>query len=136
MIRNAVTALLAASCLAACAAKPAAESASAKPAAQRVRFVADPFPSTYRRYPSVVTAIRGATVFDGEGGRIENGVVVLADGVVRAVGGANTPIPAGATVIDAAGKWVTPGIIDVHSHLGNYPTPSVEAARKRRSSSE
>jgi imidazolonepropionase-like amidohydrolase len=30
-------------------------------------------------------------------------------------------------VIEAAGKWVTPGIIDVHSHLGNYPSPGVEA---------
>jgi imidazolonepropionase-like amidohydrolase len=87
----------------------------------------DPFPSTYKRYPGVVTAITGATVFDGEGGRIENGVVVLADGVVQAIGGPDTAIPAGATRIDAAGKWVTPGIIDIHSHLGDYPSPSVEA---------
>ncbi|HET9640217.1 MAG TPA: amidohydrolase [Allosphingosinicella sp.] len=87
----------------------------------------DPFPSTYKRYPGAVTAITGATVFDGEGGRIENGVVVLADGLVQAVGGPDTAIPAGATRIDAAGKWVTPGIIDIHSHLGDYPSPSVEA---------
>jgi imidazolonepropionase-like amidohydrolase len=75
----------------------------------------------------VLTAITGGTVFDGEGGRIENGVVILADGVVRAIGGPDTPIPAGATRIDAHGKWVTPGIIDVHSHLGDYPSPAVEA---------
>jgi imidazolonepropionase-like amidohydrolase len=51
---------------------------------------------------------------------------VLADGVVRAIGGPDTAIPDGATRIDAAGKWVTPGVIDVHSHLGDYPSPSVE----------
>jgi imidazolonepropionase-like amidohydrolase len=34
-------------------------------------------------------------------------------------------VPAGAQVIDGTGKWVTPGIIDVHSHLGDYPAPGV-----------
>ena len=79
----------------------------------------DPYPSTYRAYPGVPTAITGATIFDGEGGRIDNGVVALAGGLVRAVGGAETPIPEGATRIDAAGKWVTPGISYSHSHLGD-----------------
>jgi imidazolonepropionase-like amidohydrolase len=86
----------------------------------------DPYPSTYHRYPGVVTAITGATVYDGEGGRIENGIVVLADGLVQAVGGADTAIPADAVRIDGHGKWVTPGIIDVHSHLGDYPSPGVD----------
>ncbi|WP_106638897.1 amidohydrolase [Allosphingosinicella vermicomposti] len=85
------------------------------------------YASTYKAYPGVVTAITGATVFDGEGGRIDNGTVVLADGKVLAVGGADTAIPEGATRIDAAGKWVTPGVIDIHSHLGDYPSPGVEA---------
>lgn len=111
----------------ACANKEAPKSAAATPVQARVKIPADPFPSTYKRYPGVLTAIRGATVFDGEGGRIDDGTVVLADGVVRAIGGADTAVPEGATVIDAAGKWVTPGIIDVHSHLGDYPSPSVEA---------
>jgi imidazolonepropionase-like amidohydrolase len=107
--------------------RPASSSAQAAPAAKPTRYSRDPFPSTYRVYPGTVTAITGATVYDGEGGRIENGTVVLADGVVRAVGGADTAIPEGATRIDGRGKWVTPGIIDVHSHLGNYPSPGVEA---------
>ena len=85
----------------------------------------DPFPSTYVPYPGVPTAIRGATVFDGEGGQIANGTVILADGKVQAVGGADLPIPADAQVIDGTGKFVTPGIIDVHSHLGDYPSPGV-----------
>ena len=90
-----------------------------------VRINLDPYPSTYHRYPGAVTVIRHATVFDGEGGRIENGTVVLADGVIQAVGGADTPAPSGAYEIDGQGKFVTPGVIDVHSHLGDYPSPGV-----------
>ena len=85
----------------------------------------DPFPSTYARYPGAPTIIRNVTIFDGEGGRIEGGTVVFADGVIQAIGGPETPAPAGAFEIDGTGKFVTPGIIDVHSHLGDYPSPSV-----------
>src|SRR4029453_4255342 len=92
-----------------------------------IRINLDPYPSTYQRYPGALTAIRNATVFEGEGGRIEGGTVVLADGVVQAVGGPDTPIPAGAYQIDGTGKFVTPGIIDVHSHLGDYPSPGTQS---------
>ena len=85
----------------------------------------DPYPSTYRPLPSQNMAIVGATVFDGAGRKIENGVVVVADGKVQAVGGADTPVPAGYTVVNAQGRFVTPGVIDVHSHLGVYPAPGV-----------
>src|SRR5688572_24279330 len=84
-----------------------------------VRINEDPYPSTYQRYPGAVTAIRGATIYDGEGGQIDNGTIVLADGVVQAVGDASTPVPEGAITLDGSGKFVTPGIIDVHSHLGD-----------------
>ncbi|MBB3983458.1 imidazolonepropionase-like amidohydrolase [Sphingobium fontiphilum] len=87
----------------------------------------NPFPSTYKPYPGVPTVIRGATIYDGEGGRIDNGVVFLSGGKVTAIGGPDTPIPADVAVIDAKGKWVTPGVIDIHSHLGDYPSPSVAA---------
>jgi len=63
----------------------------------------------------------------GAGQRIDNGVVVLVAGRIAAVGGPDTPIPAGVRRIDAAGRFVTPGIIDAHSHLGVYPSPSVQA---------
>ena len=89
-------------------------------------YAHDPFPSTYRAYPGVPTLVRNVTVYDGEGGRIEGGAVLLADGKVVAVG-QSLEAPAGATVINGRGKWVTPGVIDVHSHLGDYPTPSVQA---------
>jgi len=109
------------------ASNPPPKSASAAPATRPVTYSHDPYPSTYRPYPGVLTAITGGTVFDGEGHRFDNGIVVLADGKVQAVGGPDTPIPAGAVRVDARGKWVTPGVIDIHSHLGDYPSPAVEA---------
>jgi imidazolonepropionase-like amidohydrolase len=115
-----------------CANQSAPESASAPAATsgtRPARYVPpdDPYPSTYRPYGGVPTAITGATIYDGEGGRIENGTVVMVDGRITAVGGADTPIPDGATRIDGRGRWVTPGVIDVHSHLGDYPSPGVQA---------
>ncbi|HLS82537.1 MAG TPA: amidohydrolase [Steroidobacter sp.] len=73
-----------------------------------------------------MTLIRGATVLTGVGERIDNGDVLLADGRIQAVGPSLTP-PADARIIDAQGRWVTPGLIDVHSHLGVYPSPSIKA---------
>ena len=119
-----VAGLLAASLVGACAAGNAApESASRAPAETYSR---NPYPSTYQPYPGVPTLVTNVTIFDGEGGRIDNGSVLFADGEIVELG-QNVAAPEGATVIDGAGKWVTPGIIDVHSHLGNYPSPSVEA---------
>jgi imidazolonepropionase-like amidohydrolase len=95
--------------------------------APAIHFNEDPYPSTYAPYPSVPTAIRGATAFDGDGNRIDNATVIMADGKVQAIGGPDLAIPAGAQVLDGSGKFVTPGVIDVHSHLGDYPSPGVEA---------
>ena len=122
-------ALVVAFSLAACgqAAKPKSASSDAPPPGKGKGFNHDPFPSTYHAYPGVPTALVGATVYDGEGGRIDNGTVLFADGKVTAVGGADLAIPAGTTVIDGKGKWVTPGVIDIHSHLGDYPSPGVQA---------
>jgi imidazolonepropionase-like amidohydrolase/predicted small secreted protein len=85
----------------------------------------DPSPSTYEPLPRDNMAIVGATILTGTNQRIENGVVVVTDGRITAVGGANTPVPGGHRVVDARGRFVTPGIIDVHSHLGVYPSPGV-----------
>ena len=95
--------------------------------APAIRINEDPYPSTYVRYPGVLTVIRHATVFTGDGQQINNGTVVFAGGVIQAVGGPDLPSPAGALEIDGTGKFVTPGIIDIHSHLGDYPSPGVEA---------
>jgi imidazolonepropionase-like amidohydrolase len=99
-----------------------------KPApAPAVRINEDPYPSTYVRYPGVPTVIRHATLFTGDGQQINDGTVVLADGIIQAIGGPDLQGPAGATTIDGTGKFVSPGIIDIHSHLGDYPSPGVEA---------
>jgi imidazolonepropionase-like amidohydrolase len=118
--------LFAAVLLASCAANRPAAAPAAAPKAPPERFNRDPFPSTYRAYPGVPTLVTNVTIFDGEGGRIENGSILFAEGKIVALG-ASVDAPAGATTIDGRGKWVTPGIIDVHSHLGDYPSPSVEA---------
>ena len=86
----------------------------------------NPFPSTYRPLPSQPTAIVNASILTGAGQQIERGTVVMADGKITAIG-PGIAVPPGATTIDASGRWVTPGIIDIHSHLGVYPSPSVAA---------
>lgn len=89
-------------------------------------FDIDPYPSTYKPYPSDPVLLQGATVYDGIGGVLQNHDVLLRDGNVEAVG-ESLDIEDGTTVIDARGKFVTPGIIDNHSHLGVYPSPGVSA---------
>ena len=85
----------------------------------------DPFKSTYRPAASSPTLIRNATVLDGTGRRLDGADVLMRDGRIAAVG---TGLAAdGATIVDAQGRWVTPGLIDVHSHLGVYPSPGVNA---------
>jgi imidazolonepropionase-like amidohydrolase len=71
-------------------------------------------------------AVTGGTILTGSGRAIERGTVLIRGGKVAAVG-ADVAVPPGATVIDAAGKFVTPGIIDTHSHMGVYSWPQVDA---------
>lgn len=72
--------------------------------------------------PRVDTLIEHATILDGAGHRLENSSLLLRDGKVAGIG-SNLEAPSDAKVIDAAGRWVTPGLIDVHSHIGDFPTP-------------
>ena len=80
------------------------------------------YPSTYsrREYPPVL--IRNATILTAAGAELKNASILLADGKIVWVGRDTTP-PAGATVVDGTGKFVTPGLIDTHSHLGVYAHP-------------
>src|SRR5436190_1614868 len=87
---------------------------------------ADPFPSTYTRIPAAPFVIRNVNIMTAAGPMIRNGAVAVADGKIIAVG-QTVDAPAGAAVIDGAGKYLTPGIIDVHSHLGVYAAPGVDA---------
>jgi imidazolonepropionase-like amidohydrolase len=84
-----------------------------------------PYSSRYRPLPSAAILLKGATILTGTGTRLENADLILRGGRIESVGsGLDT---AGLTVIDVSGQWITPGIIDVHSHLGVYPAPSVDA---------
>src|SRR5882672_4554931 len=62
-------------------------------------------------------AITGGTVYPVSGPKIENATVLIRDGRIAAVG-TNVAVPAGATRIDASGKWVTPGLIDGAGQMG------------------
>jgi imidazolonepropionase-like amidohydrolase len=84
------------------------------------------YPSTYQPASAAPVVIRNATILTGTGERLNGADLVIADGRIQAIG-ANAAAPANARVIEANGRWVTPGIIDVHSHLGVYPSPSVDA---------
>ena len=68
-----------------------------------------------------------ATVLPVSGPAIEDGTVLVQDGLITAVG-AGLPVPGGtATVVDATGKFLTPGLIDLHSHMGVYSWPGGKA---------
>lgn len=86
------------------------------------------FASTYRAPASSPVLIQNATILVGNGSRIDNGEVLLAGGKVVAVG-KNLSAPANVNRIDASGRWVTPGLIDPHSHLGAYASPHVHATQ-------
>jgi imidazolonepropionase-like amidohydrolase len=87
---------------------------------------ANPFPSTYAPFPSRTTVIRGATILTAAGPALHDASILLRDGKIVAVG-ASVDVPPDAVVIDGHGRFVTPGIIDVHSHMGVYPAPGVDA---------
>ncbi|PZS34746.1 MAG: amidohydrolase [Pseudonocardiales bacterium] len=62
-------------------------------------------------------AITSGRVVPVDGPIIENGTVLIADGVIIAVG-ADVAVPDGVTVVDATGRWVLPGFVDAHAHVG------------------
>jgi len=65
-----------------------------------------------------VVAIRNGTIITATRGTIANGTVLIRDGKIAAVG-TNVSVPGGADVYDATGKFVSPGLIDAHSHIAN-----------------
>lgn len=109
----------------------AASAMAARPIPQ---FALDPNPSTYQPLPRSDTLIVGATVLDGAERRIDNGEVLIRDGKIAGIGQGLER--SNARVIDAKGHWLTPGIIDVHSHNGTYALPSTSIDFKTSDVSE
>jgi imidazolonepropionase-like amidohydrolase len=85
----------------------------------------DSYPSTYRPAAGAPTLIRNAVILDGAGRRLDGADLLLQDGHIAAIGPGLSAD--GAEIVDAQGRWVTPGLIDVHSHLGVYASPAVNA---------
>ncbi len=87
----------------------------------------EPFASSYTPRVAEDVVFRGASVLTGTGEPVATTDIRLSGGRIAAIG-ADLPTT-GARVVDAAGLWLTPGIIDVHSHLGDYPSPAIQATR-------
>jgi imidazolonepropionase-like amidohydrolase len=87
-------------------------------------LAAEPFPSTYQVPASSPVLIQGATLLTGTGERLDGADILIANGRIQAIGKSLTA-PGDARIIDAKAKWVTPGLIDIHSHLGVYASPAV-----------
>ena len=88
--------------------------------------LASVYASTYQPLPSQTTVIRNATILTAAGPIIERGSLLLQNGKIAAVG-QDVKAPDGAVIVDASGKWVTPGLIDTHSHLGVYAAPGIDS---------
>ena len=82
----------------------------------------NPYPSTYSASGSKPLALLGANVLTGDGAELLDVDVWLADGKIVAIG-ADLEIPEGVARIAVDGRWLTPGLIDVHSHMGVYSAP-------------
>ena len=78
--------------------------------------------------PGESSAVRGGTVVNADGSRLENAIVVVENGRITAVG-ADVQIPADAIVLEAAGKVVFPGMILAHTQIGlDVPNENVPVA--------
>ena len=83
------------------------------------------FPSTYSAPPSKPVLFRNATILTGDGQRHDNTDLYIEAGRFGWIGEGETAPET--LVVDASDRWITPGLIDVHSHLGVYPSPGVAA---------
>jgi imidazolonepropionase-like amidohydrolase len=83
------------------------------------------FPSTYAAPAGKPVLFKNATILNGDGRRLDETDLYIAKGQIQWVG--EGEIAPGTTEVDASGQWITPGLIDVHSHLGVYPSPGVAA---------
>ncbi len=92
--------------------------------AEKPSYINNPYPSTYVAKEADSVLIKNVHVLTGTGEYIERTHVLLEDGKIKAIG--RNAGKADVTV-DADGKWLSPGIIDVHSHMGNYSSPGVWA---------
>ncbi len=77
--------------------------------------------------PTPLVVFTNAHVWTAAGDDWERGWIVLQDGLIHSLGEGDAPTIPDARVVDATGHWITPGLIDTHSHLGVYAAPSGKA---------
>ena len=87
----------------------------------------EPFQSTYEPLPSENILIKNANIYDGEGNEFKGTDLLIQNRKIVAIG-KDLPATNDFKIIDASDKWVTPGIIDIHSHMGVYPAPGVSTS--------
>ena len=85
----------------------------------------EPYESTYQPRITNNLVIKNVTILDGKGAKLLQTDVSISAGEITKI--AKNIVDDQAKIIDGVGKWLTPGIIDVHSHLGVYPSPSINA---------
>ena len=95
-------------------------------AVKSTSFDRDPFESNYKPLASERTLIKSVNLYDGLGNEFSNFDVLFDNGIIEEIG--KDIVDGNATIIDAKGKWLTPGIIDIHSHMGVYPAPGVRTS--------
>jgi len=121
-----VLAALAGGCASAGARQASKPTPQAAQAAESSSTERTQYPSSYRRHPNPPIVIRNATIMTATGQEIANGSLLMKDGKIVAIG-KKVDAPADAAVVDGTGKYVTPGLIDDHSHLGVYAAPGTDA---------
>ncbi len=110
--------------LACCGKEGEAPKVAKKPLAPFTEPAEPPDPQPFTTAPAVL--IRGATVMTAAGKIFAPGFILMRGGHIEALGEGQGPDPQDARVIEAAGQFVTPGIIDTHSHMGVYPMPFMD----------
>ena len=89
---------------------------------------AEPFDSTYIANPSATSLLKNANIYDGEGNEFLGYDLLIKNGKIEAIGSDLDTRTENAIEYDLSGMWVTPGIIDLHSHMGVYSAPGVKSS--------
>jgi imidazolonepropionase-like amidohydrolase len=89
---------------------------------------AEPFDSTYIAKPSATSLLKNANIYDGEGNEFFGYDLLIVNGKIEAIGLNLLSITDNTVEYDLSGMWVTPGIIDLHSHMGVYSAPGVKSS--------
>lgn len=86
----------------------------------------DAFFSTYKPMDSQPILFKSANIYDGIGGEFRNYDLLISNGKILEIGKSLSAV--GVLIIDSTNKWITPGIIDIHSHMGVYSAPGVSTS--------